>query len=152
MGETWRKWPSAKQDRPDEGSGLPMMTPQFVRFLFAGGIAAGANYGSRFLFSRWVGYEQAIILAYLVGMLVAFVLMRGHVFAGKGHALTPQIAKFVGVNVLAVLQTLVISVVLARWLLPDLGFPEHAEALAHLVGLLVPVGTSYFFHKYLTFR
>ena len=129
-----------------------VLTPQFVRFLFAGGIAAGANYGSRFLFSRWVGYEQAIVLAYLVGMFVAFTLMRGHVFEAKGKALAPQVSKFVAVNVLAALQTLIISVVLARWVFPDMGVVENAEALAHLVGVLVPVVTSYFGHKFLTFR
>ena len=127
-------------------------TPQFVRFLFAGGIAAGANYGSRFLFSRWVGYEFAIVLAYLVGMFVAFVLMRGHVFEAKDNGLALQAAKFVGVNFLAVLQTLIISVVLVRWMLPDWGVDVHAEALAHLAGVLVPVVSSYFGHKFLTFR
>lgn len=129
-----------------------MLTPQFARFLFAGGIAAVANYGSRFLFSRWVDYEQAIVLAYLVGMLVAFTLMRGRVFEAKSKALIPQAAKFVGVNILAVVQTLIISVALARWALPALGMVNHAEALAHFVGVLVPVVTSYFGHKYLTFR
>ncbi|MGA9032719.1 MAG: GtrA family protein, partial [Sulfuricaulis sp.] len=112
----------------------------------------GANYGSRFLFSRWVSYEQAIVLAYLVGMFVAFLLMRGHVFEAKGKALAPQVAKFVGVNILALSQTLIISVVLARWVLPTLGIDEHAKALAHLVGVLVPVVTSYFGHKIFTFR
>ncbi len=129
-----------------------MLTPKFVRFLLAGGIAAGANYGSRFLFSCWLGYEQAIVLAYLVGMLVAFMLMRGHVFAVMGKALTPQIAKFVGVNLLAVTQTLIISVLLARWVLPGWGVVDHAEAWAHLSGVLVPVVTSYFGHKFFTFR
>lgn len=128
------------------------LTPQFVRFLVAGGIAAAANYGSRFLFSCWVGYEQAIVLAYLVGMFVAFMLMRGHVFDAKGKALAPLVAKFVAVNILAVLQTLIISVVFARWVLPALGIIEHVEALAHLIGVLVPVVTSYFGHKFLTFR
>ena len=131
---------------------VPKVPRQFVRFLFAGGIAAAANYGSRFLFSHWVGYELAIILAYLVGMLVAFMLMRGHVFAAKGKALVPQVGKFIGINILAVLQTLLISVLLARWWLPAMGIIEHAEALGHLVGVLVPVVTSYFGHKLLTFR
>jgi putative flippase GtrA len=129
-----------------------MLSPQFVRFLLAGGIAAAANYGSRFLFSCWVVYEQAIVLAYLVGMVVAFILMRGHVFAAKGRVLAPQVVKFVGINILAVTQTLLISVVLARWVLPALGVVDHAEALAHLAGVLVPVVTSYFGHKLLTFR
>lgn len=129
-----------------------VLTPQFVRFLFAGGIAAGANYGTRFMFNLWVGYEQAIVMAYIVGMLVAFVLMRGHVFEAKGRALAPQVAKFVGINFLAVLQTLIISVVFARWLLPGWGVVNHIEAIAHLFGVLFPAVTSYFGHKFLTFR
>lgn len=129
-----------------------LFTPQFVRFLVAGGIAAGANFGSRFLFSVFFAYEVAIVLAYLTGMLVAFLLMRGHVFDARRGALLPQIGKFVGVNLLAVVQTLVISIVLARWALPAMSITQHVEAIAHLVGVLVPVVTSYFGHKFLTFK
>lgn len=129
-----------------------MITPQFLRFLVAGGIAAGANFGSRFVFSIFFDYGIAVVLAYLIGMLVAFLLMRGHVFNASRGSLAPQVAKFAAVNLLAVLQTLAISLLLARWLLPSMGFVDHAEALAHLVGVLVPVVTSYFGHKLLTFR
>lgn len=129
-----------------------MMTPQFLRFLVAGGVAAGANFGSRFLFSLYFDYGISVFWAYLVGMFVAFILMRGHVFNASQGSLAPQVAKFVGVNVLAVLQTLVISLLLARWLLPSVGISDHVEALAHLAGVLVPVVTSYFFHKFFTFR
>jgi len=129
-----------------------MLNRQFIRFLVAGGIAAAANYGSRFLFSTWLSYGPAIVLAYLVGMGVAFVLMRQHVFSATGTALGPQVVKFVAVNLLAVVQTLVISLVLARWVLPSLGIVTHAEAVAHLAGVLVPVMTSYFGHRMLTFR
>ena len=129
-----------------------MLTPEFLRFLIAGGIAAGANFGSRFLFSMFLDYGFAVFFAYLVGMLVAFLLMRGHVFDAKSVPLWPQVMKFVGVNIAAVLQTLVISLALAHWVLPLLGIVGHAEALAHLVGVLVPVVTSYFGHKFLTFR
>jgi len=127
-------------------------TPQFLLFVVAGGIAAAANYGSRFGFSVWFDYPTAIVLAYLVGMMVAFLLMRQYVFEGRGRALVPQIAKFIGINVLAVLQTLVVSLALARWALPAVGFVEHAEAVAHAVGVAVPVVTSYFGHRHATFR
>lgn len=129
-----------------------LLTPQFVRFLFAGGIAAAANFGSRFVFSQWLHYSVAIVLAYLVGMTVAFVLMRRHVFAAGQGKLAPQVVKFVAVNLLAVLQTLLISLVLARWLLPAWGVQTHNEAIAHLVGVVVPVFTSYFGHRLLTFK
>jgi putative flippase GtrA len=125
---------------------------RFLRFLIAGGLAAAANYSSRFGFSVWFSYEVAIVLAYLVGMTVAFVLMRSYVFEGRGKAVMPQAAKFVLVNVLAVLQTLVISLLLARWALPAAGIERHAEAIAHLVGVLVPVATSYAGHRFATFR
>ncbi|MBP2194653.1 GtrA family protein [Pantoea cypripedii] len=129
-----------------------MISPQFLRFLVAGGIAASANFGSRFVFSMFVGYGFAVFFAYLVGMLVAFLLMRGHVFNASQGTLAPQVYKFVAVNILAVLQTLAISLLLARWLLPSFGIVDHAEAIGHLVGVLVPVVTSYFGHKLLTFR
>ncbi len=129
-----------------------MLTPEFIRFLFAGGIAAGANFGSRFFFSTFLDYGLAVFFAYLVGMLVAFLLMRGHVFNASQGPLAPQVIKFVGVNLLAVLQTLAISLLLARWVLPSVGIEDQAEALGHLVGVLVPVVTSYFGHKFLTFR
>lgn len=128
------------------------LNPQFFRFLLAGAVAACANYGSRFVFSLWTSYELAIVLAYLVGMTVAFILMRGQVFYAKRKALWPQVTRFIAVNILAVLQTLVISIVLARRVFPDLGIIEQAEALAHLAGVSVPVVSSYFGHRYLTFR
>lgn len=129
-----------------------VLNSQFVRFLFAGGLAAAANYGSRFLFSHWTSYGVAIVLAYMVGMVVAFVLMRQHVFSARDGALAPQVLKFAAVNVLAVLQTLIISLLLAHWLLPLFGVVEHVEAIAHLVGVVVPAVTSYFGHRMLTFR
>lgn len=125
---------------------------RFGLFLLAGGIAAAANYGSRFGFSLWFNYPVAILLAYLVGMLVAFVLMRKYVFDGTGKRLGPQVLKFTLVNLFAVLQTLAISLLLARWLLPAIGVVEQVEAIAHAVGVAVPIATSYIGHKRATFR
>jgi putative flippase GtrA len=125
---------------------------RFGLFLVAGGLAAATNYGSRFGFSLWFNYPVAIVLAYLVGMTVAFVLMRQYVFDGTGKALGPQVVKFILVNVLAVLQTLAVSLVLARWLLPASGVESHVEAIAHAFGVAVPAVTSYLGHKKATFR
>ena len=118
------------------------MQKQFWRFLAAGGVAAAANFGSRFLFSLWVRYEWAIVFAYLVGMIVAFLLMRCFVFDAGGRPPARQAAIFVAVNLFALLQTLLVSIALARWV---------SEAIAHLVGVMVPVVTSYFGHRLLTF-
>lgn len=125
---------------------------QFLRFTLAGGIAAAANYGSRFVFSAWVAFPVAIVLAYLVGMTIAFVLMRQHVFDGRGKPVGRQVLWFTTFNLLAVIQTLIVSLLLARWLLPAIGVEQHVEAIAHLVGVIFPIGTSYLGHRYATFR
>jgi len=125
---------------------------QFALFLIGGGVAAGLNWGSRFLFSEFFRFEVAVVLAFLVGLLSGFILMRLFVFNGAGKPIASQVGKYVAVNLFALVQTLVISLVLARWVLPPFGIVEHAEAVAHLVGVLVPVVTSYFGHKLFTFR
>ena len=127
------------------------MTPQFMRFLVAGGIAAAANVLSRIAFSTFLGLEAAVVLAYCVGMLVAFVLMRSQVFPPSGKPLSRQVLVFVGVNLAAVVQTLVVTLVLARWLLPAIGVRQFVEEIAHVVGVCVPVVTSYFGHKHFSF-
>lgn len=125
---------------------------QFLLFLFSGGLAAALNWGSRFIFSLWMPFEIAVVFAFAVGLVSGFVLMRMVAFDGSGRPLLPQVGRYVLVNLAALAQTLVISVVLARWALPVIGFREHAEALGHLVGVVFPVLTSYFAHRHFTFK
>ena len=47
---------------------------QFILFLFAGGLAAAVNFGSRIALSHWMDYVPSIIIAYLLGMMSAFML------------------------------------------------------------------------------
>jgi putative flippase GtrA len=125
---------------------------QFLRFALAGGLAAVANFGSRFVFSLWLPYAAAIVAAYLVGMVVAFVLMRRFVFPSHSRPVQHQVLSFVAVNGLAVVQTLVVSLFLAGWAFPRWGLRDHAEALAHAIGVAVPVLTSFLAHRAVTFR
>jgi putative flippase GtrA len=133
-------------------NGGPAVGRQFLRFLLAGGVAALANFGSRIAFSLLLPYVAAIVLAYLVGMLTAFVLNRAFVFTAAANSVGQQAWRFALVNLAAVLQTVAISLLLARWLLPALGIVAHAETLAHAVGVVVPVFTSYFGHRHWSFR
>lgn len=129
-----------------------MASRQFMLFLLAGGVAAAANFGSRILFSLVFSYVPAIVLAYCAGMITAFTLNRRFVFIGADNPLHTQAAWFVAINLLAVLQTLSVSLILARWLFPVTGMTFHPETVAHAFGVAVPVVTSYIGHKALTFR
>ena len=59
---------------------------------------------------------------------------------------------FVLVNGVAVRQTCAISLLLADWLLPLLGVEPFVHEIAHGVGVVVPVFSSYLGHKYLSFK
>jgi len=129
-----------------------MLSRQFIAFVVTGGIAALLNFGSRILLGYFVPYVPSIIIAYIVGMVTAFVLNRWLVFKEADGSIHHQVAWFIAINVLAVLQTLLVSVALADWLLPLLHIEWHRETLAHAVGVATPVVTSYLGHKHFTFR
>lgn len=125
---------------------------QFLVFLLTGGIAAAVNFGSRILYNQWMGFSAAIVLAYITGMVTAFVLARLFVFRNSQRALHQSALYFVLVNGVAVLQTWAISLLLADWLLPALGVHQYVHELAHAAGVVVPVFTSYLGHKHLSFK
>ncbi len=123
-----------------------------ARFLLAGASAAVVNFGSRVLLSLVLPYAAAILCAYVIGMATAFVLNRQFVFTDATNRLHQQVAWFIAVNALAALQTLVISLMLAGYVLPWAGMTWHAHEIAHAVGIAAPIFTSYIGHKRLTFR
>jgi len=125
---------------------------QLTAFAVAGGLAAAANVGSRIVFNRWMPYATAIVLAYVVGMIVAFALNRLFVFRETVNPLHHQAFWFIIVNLAAVLQTLVVSLLLADLVFPHTGFRWHSETVAHAFGVAVPVITSFIGHKKLSFR
>ncbi|MBC7957259.1 MAG: GtrA family protein [Cytophagales bacterium] len=125
---------------------------QFGRYLVAGGIAALANYGSRFIFSRWFSFEVAVTLAFCVGLCTGFCLMRSFAFRASTRPARQQALGYMTVNLFALLQTYIVSSLLRALLLPLLDSPGAAEAIAHAMGVAVPVVTSYFGHRLLTFK
>ena len=124
---------------------------QFAGFVVAGGIAAIVNFLSRILLNLVFGYATSIILAYIAGMVTAFLLNRHAVFSPSGKSMGVEAVWFTLVNVLAVTQTLIISLLLANIVFPDLGIEAYSREIAHAIGIVVPVITSYFGHRYWTF-
>ena len=128
------------------------VSPQVLLFLLASGIAAAANFFSRLLLSQWLTYSVAIVLAYLVGLTAAFVLNRRFVFKHSTNRVGVQMFWFVVVNIFALAQTLLVSLLFADILLPRFGIHDHSETIAHAIGIAAPTITSFFGHKYLSFK
>jgi putative flippase GtrA len=125
---------------------------EFLLFLITGGVAALVNVVSRVGFSQVLRFELAVLLAYGVGMLTAYVLARKFVFLQSRTSVRRSLAAFALVNLFAVLQTWLVSVGLRNWLLPLLGIVVLRDLIAHGIGVAVPVLSSYFGHKHISFR
>lgn len=125
---------------------------QFISFLFAGGFAAVVNFGSRFFYNEHVSFGNAVILAYITGMITAFVLTKLFVFEKSMHSTKKEFYYFTLVNLVAIVQTYIISVGFAKYIFPLIGFEFHPEAVAHAMGVIFPVFTSFIGHKYFSFK
>jgi putative flippase GtrA len=124
---------------------------RFVLFLLAGGAAALVNILSRIALNWIMPYELAIVVAYLCGMTTAYLLNKHFVFEASGRSMTSEYLRFTLVNLLAVAQVWVVSVGLARLVFPAIEFTWHAETVAHVIGVIVPVFTSYLGHRHFSF-
>jgi len=124
---------------------------RFVLFVLAGGTAALVNILSRIALNWLMPYEVAIIVAYLCGMTTAYLLNRYFVFAASGRGVASEYTRFALVNLAAVAQVWIVSVGLARLAFPAIGFTWHAETVAHVIGVAIPVFTSYLGHKHFSF-
>lgn len=110
------------------------------------------NFGSRLVLSVFMPFVPAIIVAYAIGMCTAFALNRLMVFSSPENSIGSQMGWFVAVNLAAVMQTVLISLLLARLVFPWAGMTFHPESVAHAIGIAVPVITSYYGHKHLSFK
>lgn len=128
------------------------MSRQFLAFLAVSGLAAAANVGSRVAFDLAMPYTAAIVCAFCVGISVAFVLNKLLVFRQATRPVPQQMFWFLLINLTALLQTLCVSLLLVHWVFPLLGFDTHAETVAHGIGVAIPAVTSFFGHRYFSFR
>lgn len=126
-------------------------TKRLALFLVNGGISLSVNLLSRFFLDMVMPFQAAVILAYLIGMAVAFVLFRLFVFEPTARSARSQVMRFVLVNVVAVIQVWAISVLLADIIFPATGMNWRPHDVAHFIGAIVPVVTSYLGHRHFTF-
>ena len=123
---------------------------QFLLFILSGGCAAIINIFSRAILSNFLTFENSIIVAYIIGMTVAFVLTKRFVFISKNNT-SKSFAAFSLVNLFAVVQTYFISLWCKDFIFPFLGINIFVELSSHVLGVLFPVFTSFFGHKYISF-
>lgn len=123
---------------------------EFLRFLVLGGVAALTNLVARYFLNFLMPFEAAVILAYMAGMLVAFLLFQKTMFAAGGFK-PRSVPRFIWVNILGAGLAWGVSTVMARQILPAIGWEWRPFEVAHFAGVATPAISSYFLHKYYTF-
>jgi len=121
-------------------------------FIITGGTAAVVNFSSRLILNQWFSFSTAVIFAYIIGMITAFILAKIFVFKGSSQSIRQSMFIFSLVNIVAIAQTWLISMGLAYYLFPYFNVTIFVPEISHAIGIIVPVFTSYLGHKYLSFR
>ncbi len=137
-------------NRP-ERPGKTKSLAEFALFLALGGVAALTNLIVRYFLNFIMPFEAAVVLAYIAGMVVAFLLFGRILFDGSDSALSRRIIRFTQVNILGAGLAWIVSITMARFILPAIDGDWHPLEIAHFVGVATPAFTSYFLHKYYTF-
>jgi putative flippase GtrA len=128
------------------------VSEQFGRFLLVGGVALVLHWLSRFVFNWYVNFAWAIVIAYLVGILVAFVLNKIFVFPYSERSLKFELFFFVFFNIVAFPFVWVTAYVLGEWMLVRWMPQQVAFALGHAIAITLPVFVNFALHKFITFR
>ncbi|OGJ46960.1 hypothetical protein A2272_00525 [Candidatus Peregrinibacteria bacterium RIFOXYA12_FULL_33_12] len=128
------------------------MNKEFIKFILVGSIAALCNFSVRIIFDHFFSFTVSIVFAYLIGMLIAFILNKIFVFKATINSISKQIYYFILINILGILQTLFISILLADYIFPNIGIINYSKEIAHFIGISFPLLTSFIGHKFLSFK
>jgi len=120
-------------------------------FIAIGAAAALVNLSARYLLDFALPFEVAVVLAYVVGMVAGFALFQALMFRGRSMMQPRRMARFAWVNLFGVTLAWAVSSVMARQLLPAIGWEWRPFEVAHLAGVAAPAICSYFLNKYYTF-
>ena len=125
---------------------------QFILFLLTGGFSAIINLTSRIIISNFLRFEVSVLIAYFTGMVTAFFLAKKYVFLNIQKSDKKSFPIFALVNFVAILQTFLISKYIRIWLINISDNLIFIDFISHLCGVIFPIFTSFYGHKYITFN
>lgn len=126
-------------------------TMQFFGFLAVGGLAALLHWLSRLLLSFWLPFLWAVVTAYIVGMVIAYLLNRFFIFPNSKKPMHAQARDFFLVNLSFLPLVWLIAVLTDKWL-KVLGMTSYTEELAHALAISIPMFATFLIYKFFTFK
>jgi putative flippase GtrA len=127
------------------------LTSEFAKFVVCGAVAAALHWVARYALSQWMVFSTAVLIAYFVGMAVAFALNRTCVFPGATTTLAQQTTRFVATNLAFLPVVWLASLFFANTFFPYVGITWGREGLSHGIAVALPTVITFFIHKFFTF-
>lgn len=127
------------------------LTRQFLEFLAVGGLAALLHWLVRLFLSIWLPFSWAVIIAYAVGIIVAFLLNSFFVFPKSEKARHTQARDFILVNLSFFPLVWLVSVQVNDWL-KTIGIMKHSEEMSHAIAISLPMLATFLIYKFFAFR
>lgn len=142
-----------KQDGPDRAA---LMEPrEFARFVLTGVIATVANLGTVWVLRQSSGYAAALLCGIGAGFAVSFLLTKLFAFrpgTGFGAASGGELARFLLVYGVGVGVNMAAALVAGRMVLPHVLPLREAQMAGAFIGAGTMTFTSYFGHRFFTYR
>tara|TARA_B100001123_G_scaffold372035_1_gene435679 strand:+ start:32251 stop:32724 length:474 start_codon:yes stop_codon:yes gene_type:complete len=131
---------------------LLYFSAQFIKFVFAGGLGAFSNWSTRLFIRNLVGLDflESTLIAYVVGLIVAFFLYRKYVFPYSYLTFKTQSIRFLIIN-LSFLPVMVFLLSFFTGIFLSLGLTSFSEPLAHAFSLGLPALVTFFLYKFIAF-
>jgi putative flippase GtrA len=127
------------------------LTRQFLGFVAVGGTAALLHWLARIALSHWLPFSLAVVMAYAVGMLVAFLLNSFFVFQRSTRPRRRQARDFIIINLASFPVVWLASIMLER-ALRMFGMVHYTEALAHAIAISLPMLATFLIYKFYAFK
>ena len=127
------------------------LSSQFLGFIGVGITAALFNWLARIFLGSLMPFEWAVVLAYGIGMSLAFILNALYVFPGSSEPRSLQAMRFTAIN-LAFLPVVWASSLMFLSLLTWIGLQKYVEELAHAVALATPMLATFLLYKFFAFK
>ena len=127
------------------------LTKQFVDFLMVGITSAFLHWLARWALSFWLPFSLAIIIAYVIGMSIAFALNALFVFPNTQKSNKKQACSFIFINS-AFFPIVWLAATQINSCLKSVGMINYTEELAHALAVFFPMFITFLFYKFHTFK
>ncbi|MBC8227844.1 MAG: GtrA family protein [Gammaproteobacteria bacterium] len=127
------------------------LTKQFIYFILSGTTAVFLHWLARIILRQFFGFQTAAILAYFIGITIAFILYRFFVFPLSTSPIKNQSIRFLIIN-FSFAPFVLYAFKLITIFLYQYGQEIYVEETAHIISLGITPLITFLCYKFFAFK